>query len=533
MRKVKNILFVLVDQLRWDYLSCYGHPHLHTPNIDWLAENGVRFERAYAQSPVCGPSRACISSGRYMSSQGAMSNTDPISASEKLMGEYLRPLGLRTAVIGKTDHRPDAQFFERFQIDPDSHVGKAIKHRDFDPVDLDNGLHPDPLFKPGLKYNAYLNAQGYEGKNPWMTWAQTVVDDNGDLRDGRIWSNSKYPSRLPDEHGESAYVTNQAIKFMQAQGDEPWCLQLGYYKPHWPYVANAPYHEMFPPETHLPINRTEAEFAGHPCLEVYHNLRLSKVFSKPGAREIIVTAYMGLVKQMDDHFGRLLTHMRKTGLLENTLIVFTSDHGDNLGDHWSGEKDLPYDCASKVPLIVYDPSTAADSTRGTAETRFAEHIDILPTFIEMVGGDPAEHRHRLEGRSLLPILHAEPTLEWRSHIISEFDFNLRDMATILGTDYLQSRAYMIRDERWKYVLWEGYPPMLFDMVNDPQEQHDLGRSPDHAQIRTRCHEGIFTWLRNLKHRTTVTPKEASWRYGRDFEDRMGILIGWWDDDDDK
>ena len=91
-KTTKNILFVLVDQLRWDYLSCYGHPHLHTPNIDWLAENGVRFEYAYAQAPLCGPSRACISTGRYMSSHGAMSNTDPIPLDEKLVGEYLRPL---------------------------------------------------------------------------------------------------------------------------------------------------------------------------------------------------------------------------------------------------------------------------------------------------------------------------------------------------------------------------------------------------------------------------------------------------------
>ena len=86
MNSVKNILFVLVDQLRWDYLSCYGHPHLHTPNIDWLAENGVRFEHAYAQAPLCGPSRASISTGRYMSSHGSMANTDPIPLNEKLVG---------------------------------------------------------------------------------------------------------------------------------------------------------------------------------------------------------------------------------------------------------------------------------------------------------------------------------------------------------------------------------------------------------------------------------------------------------------
>ena len=466
--KPKNILFVLCDQLRWDYLSCYGHPHLHTPNIDWLAENGVRFEYAYAQAPVCGPSRACMLTGRYMSSQGAMSNTDPIPLSEKLVGEYLRPLGLRTAVIGKTDHRPDVHSMARYGIELDSEMGQKIANRDYDPYDRDLGLHPDPLVKPGLQYNDYLNEQGYEGHNPWQSWAQAVVDEEGEVRDGRIWSNSKYPSRLPDEHGESAYVTDRAMQFMSEMGDEAWCLQLGYYKPHWPYVANAPYHDMYPAETHLPLNRSEAELDSHPFLSAFQNLRLSQVFDRPGAREMIVTAYMGLVKQVDDHFGRLLDYMRERGLIDNTLIVFTSDHGDNLGDHWCGEKDLPHDCASRVPLLIYDPSAEADGTRGTVESRFAELIDLLPTFVETADGDLAAEQHLLEGRSLRPLLRGDKEIAWREFVISELEFTLRDFAELLEIPREETRGYMIRNERWKYVLFEGVRPMLFDMKNDPR-----------------------------------------------------------------
>ena len=531
MSTIQNILFILTDQLRWDYLSCYGHPHLHTPNIDWLAENGVRFEHAYAQSPVCGPSRACISSGRYMSSQGTMSNGDPTPIGEKLMGEYLRPLGLRTAVIGKTDHRPDAHFLTRHGIELDSELGQRLAFRDFDPYNTDYGLNPDELVKPGLKYNEYLNEMGYEGKNPWQSWVQAVVDDEGNVRDGRIWSNSKYPSRLPDEHSESAYVTDRAIEFMGEMGNDPWCLQLGYYKPHWPYVTNDPYHKMYSAESHIPVNRTENERANaHPVLNAYHNLRLSQVFSKDGARDMIVSAYMGLVKQVDDHFGRLLTHMRESGLINNTLIVFTSDHGDNLGDHWSGEKDLPYDCSSRVPLLIYDPSSDAEATRGTVETRFAELIDILPTFIETAGGTLDDHQHLLEGRSLRPLIQGEKEVAWRDYIISEFDFTLRDFPEILDVPYQEARGFMIREARWKYVLFEGFRPMLFDMIDDPLEQNDLGESDAHAAIRAKLHEDIFRWLRTRKHRTTVTPSEASWRYGREFEDSHGILIGWWEDE---
>jgi len=526
----KNILFVLCDQLRWDYLSCYGHPTLETPNIDWLAENGIRFDRAYCQAPVCGPSRACISTGRYMSSQGAMWNTDPTSIAEKMMGEYLRPLGLTTAVIGKTDHRPDVPAMERLGIDPASEIGKAIAHRDFDPYDLDIGIHPHGTVKPGLHYNQYLNEQGYSGENPWQDYAIGVIDDEGQARDGWIWSNSKYPARVAEAHSESAYVTNRAMEFMTEMGDEPWCLQLGYYKPHWPYVAPAPYHNMYSAEDMLPANRTDTECENsHPVLKAFRDLRLSRAWVNEQARETIIPTYMGLVKQVDDHFGRLLDFMRENELLENTLIVFTSDHGDNLGDHWCGDKDLPYECSMRVPLLVYDPSTEADKTRGTTETQFAELIDLLPTFIESAGGDLAPHGHLLEGRSLYPLIRGEAEAPWRDYVISELDFTGRDFWRTFNIPYTEARGYVIRTERWKYVLHECFRPQLYDMLNDPQEQVDLGEAAEYETIRRELHDELFRWLRNLKRRVTVTEQEAHSRYGSEFEDGIGILIGYWEE----
>ncbi|MEM7336148.1 MAG: sulfatase-like hydrolase/transferase [Chloroflexota bacterium] len=532
MNRPKNILFVLCDQLRWDYLSCYGHPYLHTPNIDWLAENGVRFDQAYVQSPTCGPSRASIMTGRYMSSHGTMNNTDPIPLSEKLMGEYLRPLGLKTAVVGKTDHRPDVHSMTRLGIDIDSELGQRITFRDFDPYDRDLGLHTHATVNPELKYNKYLNDHGYDGENPWQSWTQAVVDEDGNILDGQIWSNIKYPSRLPDVHSESAYMTNRAIQFMTEMGDAPWCLQLGYYKPHWPYVASEPYHNMYPAQTHLPVNRGDDELDGHPYLKTFQNLRLSTVFNRKGAREMVVTAYMGLVKQVDDHFGRLLAFMRENSLLENTMIVFTSDHGDNLGDHWAGEKDLPHDCSTRVPLLIYDPSSEANATRGVVEDRFVELIDILPTFIETGGGAVAEHQHKLEGRSLLPLLHRHQNVEWRDAVFCEFDYSHRDLGKLLEVGIDKGRGYMIRNGRFKYAIFEGFEqPMLFDMQEDPHELIDLGTSSAHQAIRAELREQLFRWLRNLKHRTTVTPDELTWRYGVEFEDKARITIGWWEDDE--
>lgn len=160
--------------------------------------------------------------------------------------------------------------------------------------------------------------------------------------------------------------------------------------------------------------------------------------------ERIVTAYMGLVKQVDDHFGRLLTYMRQSSLLDNTMIVFTSDHGDNLGDHWCGEKDIPHDCPSRVPLLIYDPSAEADATRGT--------VEMLPRFIETAGGNLAEHTHLLEGRSLRPIIRGEQEIAWRDHVISKMDYSLRDFGKLLNMPLHKPRGFMICNDRYNRDL---------------------------------------------------------------------------------
>ena len=147
----RNILFIMCDQLRWDYLSCYGHPHLQTPNIDALAARGVRFTRAYVQSPVCGPSRMSFYTGRYVASHGATWNGVPLKVGEMTLGDYLRPLGLQAALVGKTHMRADTEGMARLGIDPGSIIGVRVSECGFDPFDRDDGLHavgPDGTLRP-------------------------------------------------------------------------------------------------------------------------------------------------------------------------------------------------------------------------------------------------------------------------------------------------------------------------------------------------------------------------------------------------
>jgi arylsulfatase A-like enzyme len=142
--------------------------------------------------------------------------------------------------------------------------------------------------------------------------------------------------------------------------------------------------------------------------------RVSQAFSRDEVRRRVIPAYMGLIKQIDDQIGVLMRFLADRGLLDTTMIVFTSDHGDYLGDHWLGEKDLFHDCSAKVPLIVVDPSPQADVTRGTTSGALVEAIDLAPSFIRYFGGKPKPHI--LEGRPLQPLLHGQPLADWRRHV---------------------------------------------------------------------------------------------------------------------
>jgi arylsulfatase A-like enzyme len=180
MGDIKNILFIMADQLRWDYLSCYGHPHLATPNIDRLAENGVKFTRAYVQSPICGPSRMSFYTGRYVQSHGSTWNGVPLQVGEMTMGDHLRPLGLRTALTGKTHMAADRDGMDRLGIDKDSIIGVRTAECGFESFERDDGLHPDGDYAPPSAYIDYLREKGYQGDNPWNWGANGVEGEDGE-----------------------------------------------------------------------------------------------------------------------------------------------------------------------------------------------------------------------------------------------------------------------------------------------------------------------------------------------------------------
>ncbi len=522
---VKNILFIMADQLRADYLSCYGHPRLATSNIDSLAARAVRFSRAFVQAPVCGPSRMSFYTGRYMSSHGSVYNGVPLRVGEPTIGDHLRPLGLRVALVGKTHMTVDGAGFRRLGVGAASIEGVLAAECGFEPYERDDGLWPDRGMPSDLRYNAYLRELGYLGDNPWHEYANSALSETGEVESGWLMRNARAPARVKEEHSETAYMTDRAMQFVTEAGDAPWCLHLSYIKPHWPYIAPAPYHAMYGAADVIAANRSEDERRDpHPVYAAYLRHEESINFAREEVRRTVIPAYMGLIKQIDDHLGRLWQFLEERRLFDHTMIVVTSDHGDYLGDHWLGEKELFHEESVRIPLIVFDPDGSADATRGTTDDRLVEAIDLAPTFIEAAGGTPPYHV--LEGRSLLGGIRGRgDSASWRDAVVSECDYAFRAARRELGVSPDKARAFMLRTARWKYIVYEGFRPQLFDLENDPCELADLGADPRFASIRTDLDQRLFAWSRNRRCRITMSDQEVEKR--TDTHRQRGILFGMW------
>jgi arylsulfatase A-like enzyme len=533
--KVKNVLFIMCDQLRWDYLSCAGHPTLSTPHIDGLARRGLRFTRAYVQSPICGPSRMSFYTGRYMNSHGSNWNGIPLKVGEMTMGDYYRALGVRTALVGKTHMTADIDGMKRLGVDPSTIIGVRVSECGFDPYERDDGLHtqgPDGGYLKDRppRYNKYLNDKGYAGDNPWHDYANAALGEDNKLASGWAMRHARKPARVKEEDSETPYMTRRGIDFIREAGDAPWCMHLSYIKPHWPYIAPAPYNTMYSAKDLIPVVRSQDERTNpHPVLEQFMAPLVSRSFSRDEVRAEVIPVYMGLIKQIDDQMGVLFRFLEESGYFDNTMIVFTSDHGDYLGDHWMGEKEFFHEPSVKIPLIIYDPSREADATRGTVCDQLVESIDLAPTFLEAFGGNPLEQSHRLEGRSLMPLLHGQKPGKWREVVVSEYDYAIQTPGVVLKVAPRDSRLFMLADKRWKYIHCIGFRPMLFDLENDPNELRDLGAEEAYADVRRRFKEALHDWALRSAQRTTRSEQQIIAMRGK--AERRGVLIGVWDESD--
>ena len=488
--KPDNVLLIIVDQWRADTLGFLGHPCVRTPNIDRLAAEGVTFTQHFAQSSPCGPSRASLLTGQYLMNHRVTTNDTPTASHLKTLPWFMRAAGYDPALIGYTTTVPDPRNTNpndpRFRVNTIADGWSVVR-------DFEGGRE---------HYLAYLGGLGYPVPEEYVE----IFRPAPGAEEFRHFA----PSPIKAEHSETAWSINGALDYIRIRKDEPWFLHLGTYRPHPPFMAPAPYHDLYDPASvPKPVRAStlDEEKAVHPLTR----LLLETIRAKNGvqyfdglAAELSIgdwckmrAAYYGLCTEVDHHLGRVFELLRETGQDERTLIILISDHGEQLGDHYLVSKRGYFPQSYHIPCIVRDPRPAADAMRGKRVDAFTENVDVLPTILDWLG-HPVPHQ--CDGRTLLPFVQGVLPQRWRNEAHWEYDF--RDMAggkaaELLGIDADSASLAAIYDGAYAYVHFAELPPLLFDVRNDPYWLRNVAEDPAHARAALAYARRMLDW--RLRH----------------------------------
>ncbi len=488
-----NLLLITTDQQRWDSLSLYGEPGYRTPNLDRLARQGVCFDRAYCPSPVCTPARVSMLTGKYPTSHGAYQiGMEPVPALDgPTVASVLTAAGYGTALIGKTHfvaryleeqhvagHRnpsidgpnPEGEFWHRFD---GPYCGfEFVRHCQSHTCD----------HTPNAHYRAWLQEEGLNLDhlhNPRRR--QRVPEDSP--QSGK-WD-------IDPEHTQSAWITDEASRWIRRRETtgKPWFCWASYQDPHPPYVCPEPYYSKVDMtevdlgglregdiEAKPPFYRRffsgnywgdsdDRDFIDPDC--PVKNIPAHGRYDRVSAPEPAIRAYIGMCNMTDAFIGRLLEELQEMGALQNTLIIFTSDHGDMLGRHglW-GKGIAAYDDCQRVPGIARWP---AGQQRAVGRTGAAfSHVDIMPTFLDAAS---VEMPPFVQGVSQLPVIRGETEC-------------VRDWALVDFLATVKLHQQTLVHDGWKLVVYRHADyGELYDMERDPHQRRNLFEEPESRDVR--------------------------------------------------
>lgn len=483
-----NILFITADQWRGECLSALGHEMVKTPHLDALAREGVLFRRHYANAVPCGPSRASLHTGMYLQNHRSGTNGTPLDARHTNWAKEAAKLGYDPVLFGYTDTSQDPR-----EEDPDSPWLKTYEGPlpGIRPVCM-MGTWPTP-------WTDWLKGEGYEVPAD-IRFAYGHRAPCTEYEDGAA---APRPLVYPKEADDTTFLTNRTIDYI-ASSDKPFIAHLSILRPHPPFVAPEPFNAMYDPEEVPGFRRkenAEAEGAQHPWLE--HQLSRKHFRAPANERKLrrLKAVYYGLMSEVDEALGRIFTFLKESGRWGNTLIVFTSDHGEQMGDHWLIGKCGYFDASYHIPLIIRDPRREADGARGTHVDLFTENVDIMPTMLDLIG---AEIPVQCDGASLRPFLEGRAPEKWRSEAHWEFDF--RDPADDSAEKRLdltmhQCTMNVIRDEKYKYVHFTKLPPLFFDLEKDPDEFVNRATDPAYLPLVLDYAQKLLSWRMNHDEQT--------------------------------
>lgn len=425
-----NIVVVLSDEHDAAAAGCYGHPVVQTPRIDRLADEGTLYENAYCTSPMCVPSRLSMLSGRQVHQIGAWDNAVIPGPDFRTWGHHLGGAGYETVLAGRTHFNG-----------PDRLLG--FDHRLSDDLDF------------------------------WITHDGRPPRRVSDWRRG---SNSHVTEAGAGEHVHTTHdaaVTDAAVAFLEERAgtatDAPFLLYVGYMHPHFPLVAPPEYLARYDPASiSPPATRNDSPESQHPVIAQIRRAFHNDDPLTDEQQRAAIASYWALVSHLDHQVGRLVDAIDGSSLGEDTVVIYTSDHGEMAGHHGIWQKQVFYEPAVRVPLIVRLPDRLRGDAPPSRIRSDASLVDLLPTLRDLAGL-PVDGT--LPGRSLLAADPAVPTDEAARPVLSEYH-----------AQGMVDGGFMLKRGRYKYCYYVGHRPQLFDVVADPLERHDLAADPAQAGV---------------------------------------------------
>ncbi len=470
-----NILWYCSDQQRFDTIRSLGNPHINTPNLDRLISNGVAFENAYTQCPICTPSRATFLTGRYpLTHQVQRNGNDYFPAHEKLVTKTLADAGYDCGMVGKL-HLSRSK--ERVEKRPDD--GYRV---------FQWSHHPYPDWPEGHDYADWLKNE--KGVDPDELFSQT--------------QKNFYGPGVPTEYHQTTWCSDITIRFITENHTGPWLMSVNPFDPHPIFDPPQEYLDRYnPEELPLPLFReqdverqkafTEIDqqtvVAFDPnsfdpkVKELKSQRSTGNMHSNPPVRydaRMVKACYYGMIELIDDQLGRIIEVLEKTGQLDNTIIIFMSDHGELLGDHGLIYKGCRFfESLVHVPLIISWPQRFKSGLKSKA---LVELVDLPSTLLEAVGL-PADEQ--MQGKSLVPILTGEAEPDYhKPHVISEY-YDAVDLPD--GT-----HGTMYFDGRYKSIVYHGkHIGELYDLSSDPGEFNNLWNDPDKTDLKQKLLQKHF------------------------------------------
>ena len=442
-----NILWYCTDQQRFDTIAALGNPHVVTPAIDALVGEGTAFTRAYCQSPICTPSRASFMTGMYPGRiRNSRNGNESWPDHPPLISKLLADSGYDCGMVGK------------FHLQS-------------------SGRRTEPRLDDGYRYWRFSHA-------PRDDWPEG--HDYGDWvrsRGGDLDAMRASEERVAPELHQTTWVTDCALEFLGQERSGPWFLTLNPYDPHPPFIPPRAYAERFAPASLPGPHFRESDLAQQERLrEVAFQTLAERPEAFDGQRQQAL--YYAMIAQIDEQFARLLEGLEASGQREDTVIVFSSDHGEMLGDHGLLYKGCRfYEGLVRVPLVLSWPGRIRSGVQARA---LVELIDLSATILDLAG---VESPSAMQGRSLLPILAGEVDPDrHRSFVRSEY-FDALDDSFVHGRT---SFATMYRDDRYKLSVYHSHGTgELYDLLKDPWEFDDLWHHPDYQEVRRELLEASF------------------------------------------